>query len=84
MEICLGDSKLKIEYSVYSKRSSFKCPFCQFRVNHKTKTFRSLKQLTHHLATYHSSEPQTYPFSLDEIRGLVMCLAKSIEWKLIE
>jgi len=75
--------KVAIDYSFYSKNLRVKCPFCQYKANHKTRVYRSLKSLLYHLSNEHSKDGNYYPFTLSDVRSLMKTIAKSLEWNLL-
>ncbi len=72
----------KFDYSNYFVEIRNQCPFCVFN-NPRTKTFRTLKQLTFHLSDQHKNEGNYFPFSLDDIHALMNSIALAKEWRLL-
>ena len=82
MKSKLSYKNVEFDYSRYFDETRVKCPFCEFRTT-RTKTYRSLKQLTFHLSEQHKNEGDYFPFKLDDIHFLMQMIALAKEWKLI-
>jgi len=74
--------KVEFDYSRYFDSIRIKCPFCEFRST-RTRTYKSLKQLTFHLSDRHKNEVDCYPFKLEDIQSLMKMIALAKEWRLL-
>ena len=74
--------KVEFNYSRYFDRIRVKCPFCEFNST-RTKTYKSLKQLTFHLSDQHKKEGDCYPFKLEDVQYLMQIIAIAKEWRLL-
>jgi len=68
-------------YKRYSENIKVKCSFC-VRKTKRTKTYRSLKSLSWHLAHFHSNEAG-HPFSCDQVQEVLKVLALAKEWRIL-
>lgn len=82
MECKLGHKKVAYCYSHHFDETKVKCPVCEFNSS-RTKTYKSLKQLTFHLSEQHKNEGNYYPFTVDDIKTLMQMIALAKEWKLL-
>ncbi len=83
MKCELSYKKFEFNYSRYFDRIKIKCPFCEF-TSTRTKTYKSLKQLTFHLSDQHKKEGNYFPFKLEEIQYLMQTIALAKEWRLLQ
>jgi hypothetical protein len=76
-------SLLKVEspFAYYSVPVKGHCPFCKFYYS-RTKTYRTLKSLNHHIVTYHKTE-SFYPITLDETKEILKNIAKALQWGIL-
>ena len=81
METKLSYKKVEFDYSRFFDETRVKCPFCKFNSS-RTKTYKSLNQLLHHLSDQHQNEGDYYPFKLDDIKSLLKMIALAGEWGL--
>ena len=82
MECKLGHKKVEYCHSRHSDEIRVKCPCCEFNSS-RTKTYKSLKQLTFHLSDQHKNEGDYYPFKLDDVKFLMQMIALAKEWRLL-
>ena len=82
MQCELSYKKVEFDYSRYFEEIKVKCPFCEFNSS-RTRTFRSLKQLTFHLSDQHKNEGNYYPFTINDIKDLMQMIALAKEWGLL-
>ena len=82
MKLKLIHKKVEYDYSRHFEETKVKCPICEFNSS-RTKTYRTLKQLTFHLSDQHKNEGDYYPFTVDDIKVLMQMLALAKEWKLL-
>ena len=81
--ICkLSYKKVEFPYSKYFDKTRVKCPFCEFNSS-RTRTYKSLNQLLHHLSTQHQNEGDFYPFKLEDVKFLMQMIALAKEWRLL-
>jgi len=82
MKCELSYKKVEFNYARYFDAVKVKCPFCESKTS-RTKTFKSLKQLTFHLSEQHKMEGDYYPFNLDDVHFLMQMIALAKEWRLL-
>ncbi len=82
MKCDLSYKKVEVDYVNYSATIRVKCPFCESQST-RTRTYKSLKQLTFHLADQHQNEGNYYPFELNDIRTLMQTIAIAKKWRLL-
>lgn len=82
MKCELSYKKVEFNYSRYFEETRVKCPLCEFNSS-RTKTYKSLKQLTFHLSNQHKNEGNYYPFTVDDIKELMQMIAVAKEWRLL-
>jgi len=80
MNLITNPSLLKLEvlYQFYSAIIRSYCPFCRYKVSHKTKTYHSLKSLGHHIALEHK-DSGAYPFSTNLVNEILKVLAFAMQ-----
>ena len=78
----LSYKKVEFNYSRFFEETKVKCPICESDSS-RTKTYKSLKQLTFHLSDQHKNEGDYYPFTVDDIKVLMQMIALAKEWKLL-
>jgi len=82
MKCNISYKNVEFDYSRYFDDVKIRCPFCQFK-SKRTKTFRSLKELTFHLANQHSKEGDYYPFDMEQIQSLIRMIGLAKEWRIL-
>jgi len=82
MKSKLSYKNVEFEYSRFFEETKVKCPICEFNSS-RTKTYKSLKQLTFHLSDQHKNEGNYFPFTVDDIKILMQMIALAKEWKLL-
>ena len=82
MKCELSYKKVEFNYSHFFEETKVKCPICESDSS-RTKTYKSLKQLTFHLSDQHKNEGDYYPFTVDDIKSLMQMIALAKEWKLL-
>ena len=82
MKCELSYKNVEFDYSRYFDEIRVKCPLCKFNSS-RTKTYKSLKQLTFHLSDQHKNEGDYFPFTVDDIKNLMQMIALAKEWKLL-
>jgi len=70
--------KIELDYSQYSKPFSVRCPICKHYAS-RTRKYRTLKSLLHHLATDHKTDGM-HPFSVEDAREIVKAIAIALQW----
>jgi hypothetical protein len=88
----LKEAKIIDYYRYYSEEIPVKCSFCgiipeapkvEAPKTKRTKTFHSLKELSWHLAHFHSNEVG-YPFSFEQVQEILRVLALAKEWGILK
>ena len=82
MESELSYKKVTWNYSRFFDETLVKCPFCKFNSS-RTRTYKSLNQLLHHLSDQHQNEGDYYPFKLDDVKSLMKMIGLAKEWNLL-
>lgn len=80
----LQSLKVEIDYEFFFVLILLGCPFCEYQTAHKTRTFKTLKQLTWHLANTHPEPGMYYPFTMEEVQQVLKVIAKAKEWRILK
>lgn len=83
MESKLSYKNVEWNYSRFSDETRVKCSFCKFNSS-RTRTYKTLNQLLHHLSGQHQNEGDYYPFTLQDIKELMKMIALAREWRLLD
>lgn len=69
-------------YSFFFVEGKFKCPYCQLN-SRRTKTYKTLKQLSWHISNQHAEANTNSPFTVEQVREVLKVLAVAKQWRIL-